>query len=298
MMPPDRFPRRVVERSFRKFDDLVGDLLSSKYQTWGDALSRLLSHCETDPVMQVVTSPLKADSRVDAQKWWNDAVDSVRGMVGSGEYSLPSDDDERTALLYQVLLLVDGGAVNLATFSMSVYGVSKHQEMVNTFNQELVRKFTREVSYRLNEVAEDIGDQQEVSREAIVVFHHHDYSTTITGGIQGSNVATGNANLSHSTASVATPAELASEIRSLKSLAADYARINREAIESLLDSLAAWAEAGDGDREEIVESAKAVAEISPTSRSRMSGLVSSVGSSMAGSIIVEALKVALVMGSP
>jgi len=162
-VPPDKFPRREVQRSFRKFDDLVGDLLSAKFQTWGDAMSRLLAHCETDPVMQVVTSPLKGDSRVDAQKWWNEAVDSVGGMVGSGRYSLPIDDDERMALLYQVLLLVDGGAADLAQFSNSVYGVSRFQDMVDTFNHELVHKFTREVSYRLNEVVEDIGDQQEVS---------------------------------------------------------------------------------------------------------------------------------------
>jgi len=130
------------------------------------------------------------------------------------------------------------------------------------------------------------------------VFHHHDYSTHITGGISASNVATGNASLSHSSASVGTPAELASEIRGLKSLAADYSRINRDAIASMLDSLAARAEAGDGDREEIAEIAKAVAEISPTIRARMMSLVSAVGTSMAGSIIVEGLKAALGMGSP
>lgn len=296
-MTTERFPRREVQRSFRKFDDLVGDLLTAKYQTWGDALSRLLSHCETDPVMQVVISPLKNDSRVNAQQWWSDAVSSVRGMVGSGHYSLPANDDEQTALLYQILLLVDQGNVDLTAFSTSVYGVSKFQGMVDTVNQELVRKFTREVSYRLKEVAEDIGDQQEVSRESIVVFHHHDFSTNISGGIQGSNVATGNATVSHASTSAGTPAEVASELRSLKSLAVNFSRINRETIESLLDLVAARAEAGDGSREEIAECVKAIAEISPTIRCRLMGLLSGVGTSMAGSVIVEGLKLALAMGS-
>ena len=291
-MPPDKFPRREVQRSFRKFTDLVNDLLSSKFQTWNDALSHLLSHCESDPVMQVVMTPLKTDSRIDASKWWQDAVASVRGMVGTGHYSLPINDDERMALLYQVLLLVNSGDADLGQFCISVYGLSKYQDMVDTFNHEIVRKCTREVSYRLDEVAETIGDQTEVSRDSIVVFHHHDYSTTIAGGIQGSNVAIGSSSVSHSSASVGTPIELASAIRGLKSLASDCTRINRATVESLVDLLAARAEAGDGDRDEVVESVKAVAEICPTMRSRLLGIVSGVSTSMAGSIIVEGIKLA------
>lgn len=292
MMVPDKFPRSEVQRSFRKFTDLVNDVLSSKYQTWDDALTHLLAHCESDAVMQVVMTPLKTDSRIDANKWWQDAIASVRGMVGSGHYSLPIEDDERMALIYQVLLLVNSGSADLHGFCISVYGVSNYQGMVDTFNQEIVRKFAREVSYRLNEVAESLGDQQEISRDSIVVFHHHDYSTTIAGGIQGSNVAIGSASVSHSSASVGTPEELASAIRGLKALASDCTRINQKTVESLLDFLAARAEAGEGDRDEVVESVKAVAEICPTIRPRLLGLASGVGTSMVGSIIVEGIKLA------
>lgn len=65
---PDKFTRREVERSFRTFRDIVGDLMAAKFQTWGDTFDRLVAHCETDAVMQVITEPLRTDPRVDANK--------------------------------------------------------------------------------------------------------------------------------------------------------------------------------------------------------------------------------------
>ena len=42
---PDNFTRREVERSFRKFHDIVDDLMAAKFQTWGDTFSQLVAHC-------------------------------------------------------------------------------------------------------------------------------------------------------------------------------------------------------------------------------------------------------------
>jgi hypothetical protein len=179
------FSRREVERSFRKFRDIVNDLFSAKFQQWDDMFTHLIAHCENDPVMTVITEPLKNDPRVNATKWWDDAIASVRGMVGSGHYALPTDDDERTALLYQVFLGIENNDWDLSRFNMSVFGHTHYQDMVDTFNQELVLKFTREMSYRLDEVVADNEDADEIPREAMIVFHHHDQSTTVHGNFQG-----------------------------------------------------------------------------------------------------------------
>lgn len=179
------FKKRDVERSFRKFRDIVNDLFSSKFQQWGDMFTHLIAHCETDPVMKVVTEPLKHDPRVDAKKWWDAAVVSGRSMVGSGQYILPTDDGERTALLYQVFLGVENDNWNIMRFSMSVYGHTKYQDMIDTFNHELVLKFTREMSYRLDEIVADNEGAEEIAQEAMIVFHHHDQSTIVHGNFQG-----------------------------------------------------------------------------------------------------------------
>ena len=35
--------------------------IPAKFQTWGDVFAHLIAHCENDPVMQVVTDPLRAN---------------------------------------------------------------------------------------------------------------------------------------------------------------------------------------------------------------------------------------------
>lgn len=185
MSNQNTFKKRDVERSFRKFRDIVDDLFSAKFQQWGDMFTHMIVHCENDPVMKVITGPLKSDPRVNAKQWWDDAVASVRGMVGSGHYTLPTDDDERTALLYQVFLGVENDNWDLQRFNLSVYGHSNYQDMVDTFNRDLILKFTREMSYRISAIVEDNEGADEIPREAMIVFQHHDQSTTVHGNFQG-----------------------------------------------------------------------------------------------------------------
>lgn len=289
----DTFTRRQVERSFRKFQDIVDDILSASFQTWSDTFSHLITHCETDPVMQIITGPLKSDPRIDAGKWWDDAVSSPTGMVGSGHYTLPTDDDERTALLYQVFLKIEFDDLDIKKFCVAGYGHTHYQEMVSSFNQELVTKFTREVSYRLDEIAEDTADQPEISREAMIVFHHHDYSTNISGSIHGSNIATGNAQVSHSSAQFNTPADVAAELLALKSLASEFSRDQQATITTALDFLASASESDSAEANEVAEHVQTVAELSPTIATRLRRLVAGTSSSLAASAIVEGIKAVL-----
>ena len=174
----DKFRRREIEWSFRKFRDLVDDLMAAKFQTWDDDFVRLITHCETDPVMQVITEPLATYPRIDADKWWSDAVNSVGGVAGSGQYTLPADADQRTALLYQVFLKPKREEVNFACFCVAVYGHTDYQKMVDTFNRELVYPFSREVSNRLDEILATNADQEEIARQSLLVFHHDNDSPT------------------------------------------------------------------------------------------------------------------------
>ncbi len=96
-MTQETFSRREVERAFRKFNDLVSDLMGAVFQTWPDCFRRLISHCEQHPVMRTITEPLRQNKNVDASKWYDDCL-----TLG---YGLPTDDDDCTALLYQFFRL-------------------------------------------------------------------------------------------------------------------------------------------------------------------------------------------------
>lgn len=289
-MAEDRFPRRVVERSFRKFNDIVNDLTYAQFQTWGDTFSHLITHCRTDPVMQIVTAPLAANKRVNAEKWYNEARESVGGMVGSGSYSLPYDDEDRTALLYQFFLMLENGKVDLISFCVDMYGTTRFQDAVQTFNAELVQKFTREVSYRLNEIIADIGEEQSVPREAMVVFHHHDYSTNVHGNIQGSNVATGGSSISESTATYSTAEDLAGALKALHPLVGEVAARDRIQVGAAVQVLIDAAHDKSIGAERVAEATRVIADKSPSMGQRLRELAGKVGISLVSSAIVQGIK--------
>jgi len=287
------FSRREIERSFRKFKDIVNDLFQAQFQTWGNVFTHLITHCEKDPVMQVVTGPLKANKNVDAERWYADARGSGGSMVGSGHYELPYDDEDRTALLYQFFLMLEDGKVNLNSFCIGMYGTTRYQESVETFNRELVEKFTREVSYRLDEIMEDIGDQQEVPREAMVVFHHHDYSLNVQGNIQGSNVAAGGSSISDSTGTYTNHEELAAALESLAPMLHEVAADQRASVERALQLLVQATHDPSISPEQVSEATRTISTNSPSMGERLKKIAGKIGLSLVSSSIFLGIKMAL-----
>lgn len=290
----ERFSRRQVERSFRKFKDIVHDLLSAKFQTWSNTFTHLITHCEEDAVMRVVTAPLRANRRVDASKWYEDCMASVGGMVGTARYELPYDDEDRTALLYQFLLKVERDSLNIQQFCINAYGTTSYQEMVDIFNRELVLKFAREVSYRLDEIMADIGNRQEVSRDAMVVFHYHDHSVSIHGNVQGSNVAAGtNATVSGTSATFDSNEEVATALRAMLPLTSEVVEGQRQIVECAIQTLVRAAEGNSISAAEVEKATSVIAVSSSTLRQRLGDIAGRIGVSLTGSAIFQAIKMAL-----
>lgn len=240
-MEQKKFSYRQVSRSFRKFNDIVADLFSAQYQTWGDIFTHMITHCEQDEVMKIITEPLRANQNINGEKWLEEALSSNPG-VGSGRYELPYDDDDRTALLYQFFLVVEKTDFRLSDFSMTMYGATNYQDMVSAFNQELVSKFTREVSYRLDEIMQDFENQQEIPQEAMLVFHHHNNSMNIHGNIQSSNVASGQAKISSSSATntnIYTRTEILETLQQARQSVAQLPEVERQKAEVFVNELEA-----------------------------------------------------------
>jgi hypothetical protein len=289
-MKPEKFSRREVDRAFRKFKDLCNDLFQAKFQTWADSFTHLITHCEQNPVMRAVTEPLRTNKAVDARRWYEEAMASVSSMVGSGNYRLPVDDDDRTALLYQFFLLIETENIDITDFCVAVYGSTKYQEMVYHFNQELVVKFSRELFYRLDEIVEDIGEATEVPREAMYVFHYHGPTTTIQGGIHGSNVGIAGSTVAESSATYQTGADLAEAIRALTPLVGEITQPHRAVVEAALQTLADTAAGEPATPEQIAEAVRNVSEASPTLRERLKKIGGQVGTTIAGSAVTVAIK--------
>ncbi|MCP9851232.1 hypothetical protein [Cyanobium sp. Morenito 9A2] len=294
-MAEKMYSRREVERSFRKFSDIVSDLMEARHQTWGNSFDHLIEHCKNDQVMQIVLAPLARNKSIDAVAWYQDAMSTTGSMVGTGRYTLPYDDEERTALLYQFFVLVAENKVNLSQFCQNMYGTSGYHDMARVLNSELVAKFTREIQYRLNEILVDTAEDQEISKEAMTVFHYHDNSINVSGPIQGSNISTTGSSISGSTASFEEQQEVASELAEIRRQLAqeDTAKnVSKVAIEAI-DKLIHSASDPNAALEEVSESASIAIKDSPLVRTKLVDLCERIGVGVASSTIVLGIKAAL-----
>ncbi len=125
----------------------------------------------------------------------------------------------------------------------------------------------------------------------MVVFHHHDHSTNISGTVVGSNIATGSSQINDSPITYKTGSQLAAALRGLSSLAAGLSRTNQATVAQALDSLAAAAESGTTDFEDIEENVRTVSEISPSISEGLKQMAAGAGSSLTASGIIEGIKV-------
>jgi hypothetical protein len=157
------YPKREVERSFRKFSDIVSDLMAARHQAWGNSFGHLMEHCRNDQIMQILLAPLAKNTSIDAVSWYQAAMKTAGSMVGTGSYALPHDDEERTALLYHFFLLMTESKVGVLGFCQEMYGVSDFRDMPEVLNNELVTEFTREIQYRLSEILVDAAKDQEIA---------------------------------------------------------------------------------------------------------------------------------------
>ncbi|HVS35152.1 MAG TPA: hypothetical protein VMS17_06185 [Gemmataceae bacterium] len=268
----------------------MSDLIAADHHTWGDRLTHFMEHCEKNPVMQVVTEPLRKNSRVNGRKW---CEDFVRDHLTSGMgYRLPTDDEDCSALLYQFFYEVEyhSNDIDIIRFSHCAFGESNYSQQVYKLNKELVAKLTREIAYRLDEAHEDIGDAQEVPREAMVVFHYHNNKTTIQGGVYGSVVATGGSTVSDSSAAYNDGAQLAAAIESLKGALQDVSEGQRETVGKAVDALAQAARLNNLPVAQVAQEAKAVASASRKMGQFLLDLAAKAGAAVAGSVAVLGIK--------
>ncbi len=169
------FPRKQIERSFRTFSDRTDDLNSADHASWIQRLKLLIHHCRSDAVMQVVLAPLTANEKIDIAVW-------VASALATRRYTLPTDDDERLALIYQFLLGIHDGNVDVFNFGMFALGAGTQlDETFDKLNEHFVAPFERDIGYRLEEALERIEDQESVPMESIAIF----------GPVIGSAIGTG-----------------------------------------------------------------------------------------------------------
>jgi predicted nucleotide-binding protein len=162
-----------------KFNDKAEDLLRSSGRTIENAINLFLAFCESDEITKTVTGPLKQNTNVNITKWYADFSKSAGSMSGSEKFLLPTDDDDRLALLYQLLLKIRSNEVSYHDLS---FGAGNINAAASRFNEAISRPLIRGLSYRIEgKVRKAVSEKHarlertsRISSNRVFVVHGHD----------------------------------------------------------------------------------------------------------------------------
>ncbi|AKB64932.1 hypothetical protein [Methanosarcina mazei] len=181
---PEKFDRKRVELSFRRFSDFADDVLSSEYSTFDAYLNIFVNHCENDEIMSIICNQLKHDSTIlDDWESRNNLAGIIHRVSGI-KLTLPTDEKQRDILLYQICLKVNKGETDIFSVYFDFNSCSP-DEAVHNFNTDFVKPMVRSIGYKLEEIEYDIEtDLKDERYIPITVFYvYQDYSTNITGDV-------------------------------------------------------------------------------------------------------------------
>src|SRR5438309_1185098 len=103
--------------AYREFAELANDLMHSDHATWADHFNHFFEFCESNGVMQAVTSDFRDNPGVNIEQWIADFNKSGTGMVGLSHYSLPAAKPEQGALIYSLFGKIYNNEFNVFNFT-------------------------------------------------------------------------------------------------------------------------------------------------------------------------------------
>ena len=264
-----------IRRSLQRFLDFAGDLSRADMNTFDDRLSLLMDYCQKDEIFQLIDRQLSDVSSVDFDAWYVERKSTMRGMVGSGELSFPTNLDERLSLMYQLLRKINSDDVRFFDFSNTFFAISDNSidSYIYAFNDAIVEPLMRELGYRFEELEESLPENQRDSVPLAQVQIIHNAHTVIQQSASGSGI--------NQTASIGTDSEVQRLFDELKKEVKEKVQEENKRIEAL----------------EIVESAEALtqAEIpKPTAIKALLSALPPLGN--IGSIVSAILSAIAAMG--
>lgn len=171
-----KYDHKKIERSFRRFRDHSEDLLNSDYNSFSNNLNIFIDFCENDEIMRIISAQLKTNENVDINHWYSDFQNTGGSFIGSKKYLLPTNEEDRISLLYQLLLKMHSGEIDFQRFCIDAYGKTNFDEMVWAFNDVISRPLIRDLGYRLDEIIETTNSDLEVPIGKLVIIKTGDRS--------------------------------------------------------------------------------------------------------------------------
>lgn len=139
--------KEEIMKHIRVFKTRRDDMLHEDADTFEYHLERFVEFCRTNPLVQRVLAPLDAKIEVNADAWWNAALEY------NSKITFPLDPDEEFILRYHIIEKAAADTDILFRFGV-VRDHSKEEGWINLFRTLVVRPFADELTHRLGEAAD------------------------------------------------------------------------------------------------------------------------------------------------
>jgi len=173
------YDHKKIKRSFRRFRDYSKDLLNSNSKTFSNNLNIFIGFCENDEIMRIVSAQLKSNKNVDINRWYSD-LQKTGGLVIGSKDVLPTNEEDRISLLYQLLSKIDSDEISFLGFCIVAYGKTNIKTNVNemalAFNDTFSRPLIRDLGYRLDEIIKTTNSDVSVPLEKLIIIKTGDKS--------------------------------------------------------------------------------------------------------------------------
>lgn len=130
------FTAAQIISTYQQLQSHVQNIERSTVDTAETFFNGFIFFCESDEIMQTITTPLK-ETNVPFEEWWND---KRVWPNGSRKFELPPDQENRNAFLYQLCLKIYTLEPGFSYLGVSFdYFHSVHQQdNILTFNRSII----------------------------------------------------------------------------------------------------------------------------------------------------------------
>jgi hypothetical protein len=173
------FKKRQVERSFERFRNLTSYVFQSDCITFPSFFKNLMSFCETDEVMKVITSQLKQID-ITFEDWSKKLLNYQNGRT---IFYLPDDETQRTALIYKICLKIYMNEIDPFNFCLQFDSSGNLNDLVRFFNTNFLTPLVDSIGYKIEDISDTINDEyQGKTMIPLGILNVYDNSVKIGNG--------------------------------------------------------------------------------------------------------------------
>ena len=166
-----------VQKSLRRFRNYAEDLQNSDGINLRDRLVRFVGFGKDDLIFSPLRKQLVSNPRVNIKQWLKDEFPPGRGWLGKGfQPNVPSDDEDRLSLSYQLLEWVSESSNSQLTALLEMWfgGKNDMDRCVHAFSNAVMRPLFRDLNDRLQEIERRLPDNGSELVNPAVHFEFHD----------------------------------------------------------------------------------------------------------------------------